>query len=433
MSMIIGTIATVCIQAYTAYSNYTNNKENAEEIKKIQHEYKQQKQEKSIERDKEKFRRSCELQLLMEENEHKYKMDNAHQKFLDSIDSLIHKQELRDFYPLVISPQIISNSILPTNLDEIGYAREYILCVLTNSNNELFNKYISPVLDNYLCSCFSKYWNKSSQHQVCYYTNVWKKDKRLSYDASDWNNLRPLISSPTVFITPLVDSSNNVSIRITFMVNGKEFHCDRNVNIKFCIDPLVENYQKQIKEFKSKFIELAFTNILCDAAFIIDSHYWRNHKLPPRLPRLLASNLIQINPSEKKEYIQGYETFFRCSVLGAFDETTINFVAPDSKEKMEFIASINQFNFPLRCISYLESILELSIGTKRAEMLFEDTLISFCGARIVMKSKSVEDIEVSQLDKDDMEVIAKLADLSKKHRLKTDYISNIIRKWIYNW
>lgn len=430
MSMIIGTIATICIQSYTAYSNYKKNRENVEKIKEMQHEYKLRKQKRGIERDSEKFRRSCEFQIKMEEEEHKYRMESTQSKYIESINSLIQKQELRDYYPLVISPQIISNSILPTCLDEIDSVREHILCILTSSNNALFNKIILADLDNYLCKSFSKYWNMSSQHQVCYYTNVWRKDKLLSYDASDWNNLRPLISSPTLFITPLVTSSNDITIRITLIVNGVEFHCDKKLEIKF---NLCSNSEVgQIKEFKSQFEHLAYSQILCDAAFIVDSHYWRNHKFPPRLPRLLASNFIHITPTEKEDYLQGYENLFRCTVLGVIDDSAIELLGQDNAE-IKLLASINQFNYPQRSISYLESILQISLEKSRAETLVHDTLVSICDARIIMDSNSIDDMDVSQLDKDDMDVISKLGSLTAKYRLDTNMISNIIRKWIYNW
>lgn len=430
MSMVWGTIATICIQAYTAHKNYKKNKENAEKIKELQRDYKESKQKHGIERDKEKFLRSCELQMLMEEEDHKYKIECIHSRFLESIKSLMQKQELRDYYPLVLSPQIISNSILPTNIEEIETVREHILCILTCSNNSLFNKLMFADLDNYLCSCFSKYWNKSSQHQVCYYTNVWRKDKLLSYDASDWNNLRPLISSPTVFITPLISSSNEISVRITLMVNGAEFHCERKLETKFELDP--NSDANSIKDFKYRFKNLAFSGILCDAAFVVDSHYWCNHKFPPRLPRLLRSKSIIIDSSLEKEYILNYENLYRCSALGSL-EGSKNLLSEQDKEEIQFLASIDQFNYPQRSVSFLESLLLLPIETSKAESLILDTLSSVCNARTIMSDSTIDGLDVSQLDREDMAVISKLADLSNTHQLNTSLISTIIQKWIYNW
>ena len=430
MSMIIGTIATICIQAYTAYSNYVQNKENAEAIKKLQREYKESKQDNSLKRDLERFHRSCELQLQMEEDEHNFKIENARKRFLDSIDSLIHKQELREYYPLVISPQIISNSILPTSSDEVGFVREHILCILTNSNNSLFNKLIFTELDNYLSKNFAKYWNKSSQHQVCYYTNVWKKDKLLSYDASDWNNLRPLISSPTIFITPLVSSTNDISIRITLMVNGREFHYDKDLHIKFDVDPSSSDYPQTVLDFKSKFKETAFNEILCDAAFVVDSHYWRNHKFPPRLPRLLASKYIYLEDQKIEEYMLGYERFFRNVVLGNID--VISSIDSNDIEEIKLLASINQFNYPQRSICYLESIFEIPLDKEKAESLVNDTLVSICEARVICEGQEFSEDAVSQFDVDDIDAISKLADLSRASKLETRKVSNIIKKWICN-
>lgn len=430
MSMVIGTIATICIQAYTAYSNYKLSKENAEEIKELQRDYKSRKLTHSIKRDKEKFERSCAIQMLMEELDHKAKVESIHSRFLDSINSLVQKQELRNYYPLVVSPYIISNSVLPANLDEINNPREQILCVLTCSNNSLFNKFIFTDLDNYLSSNFSKYWNKSSQHQVCYYTNVWRKDKLLSYDASDWNNLRPLISSPTVFITPMVSSSNEISIRITLMVNGTEFHYERKLNLKF---ELVQNSDSEsIKTFKSHFKSIAYSGILCDAAFVVDFHYWRNHKFPPRLPRLLNTNSIKLESTQKDEYRLQYETLFRCTALGIFEGSN-NVIKDSEKEELQLLASINQFNFPQRSINYLESLLLLPMEHSKAESLIYDTLVSICNARTDMSENTIENLDVSQLDKDDMDIITKLASLSQEHKLNDNLISKIIQKWICNW
>lgn len=425
--MIIGTIATICIQSYTAYSNYKKNRENVEKIKEMQHEYKLRKQKRGLERDSEKFRRSCEFQIKMEEEEHKYRMESTQSKYIESINSLIQKQELRDYYPLVISPQIISNSILPTCLDEIDSVREHILCILTSSNNALFNKIILADLDNYLCKSFSKYWNMSSQHQVCYYTNVWRKDKLLSYDASDWNNLRPLISSPTLFITPLVTSSNDITIRITLIVNGAEFHCDKKLEIKFNLS--YNSEVGQIKEFKSQFEHLAYSQILCDAAFVIDSHYWRNHKYPPRLPRLLASNLISLKEDKIEEYLLGYDIFYRNIVLGQIEENA-TMIKPEEKDEIRTLSTISQFNYPQRSVSYLQSIFPITKNKEQAEALVNDTLNSICEARVLVEGQDYKEIDISQFDVEDINAISKLANLAKSCELNTLEITKIIQQWI---
>lgn len=433
--MVLGALATIGVQSYTAYHNYKETKENAEKIKELQHNYKLEKHKRSIERDKEKFRRSCEFQLQMEEDEHLYKMANTRSKFLESIDNLVLKQELKDYYPLVLSPYIISHSVLPSPVDEASMAdfenvREHILCVLTCSNHSLFNGLLISDLDNFLSLNFSRFWNKSSQHKVCYYTNVWKKNRLLSYDTSDWNNLRPLISSPTIFITPLVSSSSDISIRITMMVNGMEFHCEKKLDLKFELTPT--STSDQIRAFKSTFKNSAFSEILCDAAFLVDSHYWNNHKFPPRLPRLLSSKLIQIDHNKEIEYIEAYSEFYRSMVLGMQTPSTEDIASSDLKN-IGLLASLNQFNFPQRSIGYLNSLFLLPFEKDSANSLVQDTLLSICNARTLEQASFVEDVHVSQLDKDDMDVITQLANLSRKYNLDTKSPQHIIQNWICSW
>ena len=67
--MAIGTILTVGVQIGVSLINQHYNKKNLEEIKKIQQEAKSAAQKRSLERDYQKFQRSCEYQYQIEEEE----------------------------------------------------------------------------------------------------------------------------------------------------------------------------------------------------------------------------------------------------------------------------------------------------------------------------------------------------------------------------
>ena len=139
MLITLGTAVTMLVQVGVSYYNQKKNRENAEKIRQIQQEAKQASQENSLRRDYERFLRSCQFQIEMENESRKERLAGLHQEFLDSFKKMAHNATLASHYPLRISPYIIQKSVVPSVAEQLEDTREEILCILTNSNEQAFN------------------------------------------------------------------------------------------------------------------------------------------------------------------------------------------------------------------------------------------------------------------------------------------------------
>ncbi len=169
----LGTAVTMCVQVYVSYKTQKQNRENAERIRQIQWEAKKSSQENSLRRDYERFLRSCQFQIEMENESRKERLAGLNQEFLNSFKKMAHNATLASHYPLRISPYIIQKSVVPSVAERLEVTREEILCILTNSNEQSFNAEVLPYIDEMLCRNIAQHWNKGSMHNVCYYQGIW--------------------------------------------------------------------------------------------------------------------------------------------------------------------------------------------------------------------------------------------------------------------
>lgn len=200
MLFTLGTAVTMLVQVGVSYFNQKWNRENAERIRQIQREAKQANQENSLRRDYERFLRSCQFQIEMENESRKERLAGLNQEFLNSFKKMAHNATLASHYPLKISPYIIQKSVIPSVAEQLEDTREEILCILTNSNEQTFNTDVLPYIDEMLCRSIAQHWNKGSMHNVCYYQGIWDSNKTF-YD-EDIENIKAVICSPTLTISP---------------------------------------------------------------------------------------------------------------------------------------------------------------------------------------------------------------------------------------
>ena len=162
MLFTLGTAVTMLVQVGVSYFNQKWNRENAERIRQIQREAKQANQENSLRRDYERFLRSCQFQIEMENESRKERLAGLNQEFLNSFKKMAHNATLASHYPLKISPYIIQKSVIPSVAEHLEDTREEILCILTNSNEQTFNTDVLPYIDEMLCRSIAQHWNKGS-------------------------------------------------------------------------------------------------------------------------------------------------------------------------------------------------------------------------------------------------------------------------------
>lgn len=401
MLITLGTAVTMLVQVGVSYYNQKKNRENAEKIRQIQQEAKQASQENSLRRDYERFLRSCQFQIEMENESRKERLAGLHQEFLDSFKKMAHNVTLASHYPLRISPYIIQKSVVPSVAEQLEDTREEILCILTNSNEQAFNADVLPYIDEMLCQDIAQHWNKGSMHNVCYYQGIWDSKKNF-YD-EDIDNIKAVICSPTLTISPyFIKEQLNIKINLWGMGCSNYALIDTGIDIKTLLTNEIDETLSLLKPI-----------LLCAIGLTVDFFYWTTSNQAPLLPLLLFRGTIQISSEMKNEMIVSYDTLYRSLALGQVaEEHTL--ISTDKRKALENSSELNMFNFPNRCIGFLKSCVALMGASDTANTLIEQTMLGLYKANIGEVNKSLQEINVGLLNYDDMELVTTLIKIANK-------------------
>lgn len=401
MLITLGTAVTMLVQVGVSYYNQKRNRENAEKIRQIQREAKEANQENSLRRDYERFLRSCQFQIEMENESRKERLDGLNQEFLNSFKKMAHNATLASHYPLRISPYIIQKSVVPSVAEELEDTREEILCILTNSNEQAFNADVLPYIDEMLCQNIAQHWNKGSMHNVCYYQGIWDSKKNF-YD-EDIDNIKAVICSPTLTISPyFIKEQLNIKINLWGMGCSDYALIDTGIDIKTLLTNEIDETLSLLKPI-----------LLCAIGLMVDFFYWTTSNQAPLLPLLLSRGTIQISSEMKNEMIVSYDTLYRSLALGQVaEEHTL--ISTDKRKALENSSELNMFNFPNRCIGFLKSCVALMGASDTANTLIEQTMLGLYKANIGEVNKSLQEINVGLLNYDDMELVTTLIKIANK-------------------
>ena len=429
LSLAIGTLATIGIQVATSIINEKYNRENLAELKQLQEEAKRNRLINSLQRDYDKFQRACQLQIMIELKRQQAEIDNLNNGFLETIQRMAHTEALREHYPLNISPFVINHAVIPIFANDISHARKEMFCILTNSNNDKFNKEMLPCIDEHLCADISKYWNQNSMHTICYYTNTWKED--ICFCNENITNLKPIIQTPTIAITPFFeckDSKHILCIKINMWGVNKEIQSHLDTMIAF--DKMPEKYTE---EDRKNIMTSLYPILLCGLAYCIDAYYWGMYYQPPILPILLANNQIIIDEEHKRTFAQSYCELYRATALGETPSQSL--VAQSATNNLKEIAEINLFNFPERCVDCLDVILEMYQHIDDVDNIIKETTRNYyksCTGEICL---SLPLINAKLLSKEDCDVISKINAIAKKCKAveTSKTLTDIIRRKILEW
>lgn len=427
--MAIGTILTVGVQIGVSLINQHYNKKNLEEIKKIQQEAKSAAQKRSLERDYQKFQRSCEYQYKMEKEAHTERLKAIEQEFLTSFDKMAHNANLSSHYPLNISPYIISRSVIPISGTQISHSRQEVFCILTNSNDKLFNKEVIPYIDNILCNMIATYWNKESLHTMCYFSNTW--NDRLSFCDEDIDNLKSTIATPTIAVTPYFerneDGEYTIDVKLNMWGIGSEVSCKLSTDIRFDTIP-VKYTTQQIDELIQKLIP----SMICATAQSIDVYYWESYHLPPILPALITKNLIQVDKDVRNSFKDAYLVFYNTLVLGKSYNSLQNV---SDFSLLKDVALINQCNFPGNNIRFLNDLSLLLDSSDEVEPVIRNSFVHLYESRTGEKFNSISKVRVELLQKFDIDLIRSMVMIAKEKgslTISKDLIS-VIKNKIQYW
>ena len=422
-----GILLTAAIQIGASFFNQRFNKKNSSELRRLQQEFKKEVQERSLRRDYDKFRRCCEFQLQMEEESHEQRLIDIDNEFNDWFAKMAHADALASsHYPLNISPYIIKSAVIPFCYNEVGMRRKEVFCILTNSNDPVFNKSVIPHLDAMISDVICSAWNQKGTHTLCYYTDIWRQDALFSNDFVD--NIKTILKTPTMAVTPFFEKREQ-QYALTIMVNMWE---DTIVDKCVCLETGI-SYDKMptayTKETANELLAKLLPIMMCGIGISTDVYYWSNYYLPPLLPSLLSKGLVKVTQDEYVELGKTYEELFTALALGTIPA---NCPCVIDKSRMSDIAGINQFNFPERAVGFLEEASKISPSPQNAEKMIEGTLFSLYQAKTDMNFESKEEIDVTLLDKGDMDQITRLISIAKSSQnlqLKKD-LTDIVRRKI---
>lgn len=402
MLFTLGTAVTMLVQVGVSYYNQERNRENTERIRQIQQEAKQASQQNSLRRDYERFLRSCQFQIEMENESRKERLAGLNQEFLNSFKKMAHNATLASHYPLRISPYIIQKSVVPFVTERLEDTREELLCILTNSNEQTFNTDVLPYIDEMLCRNIAQHWNKGSMHNVCYYQSIW--DSKKTFCDEDIDNIKAVICSPTLTISPyFVKEQLYIKINLWGMGCSNDAIVDTGISIKFLLSNEIENTLSLLKP-----------TLLCTTGLMVDFFYWTTNYQAPLLPLLLSNGTIQIPSEMKNEMVVSYDTLYRSLALGQVAEEHKKLVTDEKKQALENTSELNMFNFPNRGLGFLRSCVALMGTSDTSNKLIEQTMLALYKANTGESHESLQKINVELLNYDDMNIVADMIDLANK-------------------
>ena len=424
----VGTLITLAVQAGVSLYNQRKNKENLAEIKKMQQDAKIAAQKHNLERDHNKFIRSCELQTKIEEESHAERLKNLNQELLNSFEKLAHNANLNSHYPLTISPYVIGHSVIPISGSELSHSRQEIFCVLTNSNDKTFNKEVIPYLDNTLSNLIASFWNQGSMHTMCYFSNSWKEN--IVFCDEDIDNLKSSIVTPTITITPYFEKDNNgynISIKVHMWGIGSELSAVIPSGIHFDSIPL-----KYSTSGINDIVVGLSTSMICIAAQNIDVYYWSIYHQVPLLPSLITEKHIKLSDDMRKEYNNNYIGIYNAFVLGEGNDLEI---AKQDISKLKDIAIINQCNFPENNLKFLNDLSTLLEESNITKPIIQDSFVSLYESTTGEKFSSFGSVRVDLLQKRDIDLIRSLIAIAKKTNNFSlcRELSNVVKKKIQFW
>lgn len=428
MGIIIGTLLTMTLQVGASYINQRNNKKTLEKIKKRQQEFKADAQKHGIKRDYGKFRHSCELQLQMEEENHNERLKDINKDFDNWFIKMAHKTTLESHYPLSISPYIVKSSVIPFCCSQIGEMRKEVFCILTNSNDKVFNDNIIPAIDDLLCSIISSVWNEGSMHTLCYYSNVWKQN--TLYCDDDIENIKTIIITPTITVTPFFEKRKTgyaLIVKLNMWGDGIDMSVSLETGISYSSIPTTYSYSDI-----NSILSTLYPVIICAIGQNIDVYYWTNYYQPPILPLVLLEGLIRISEEAYNEYGQAYIELFTTIALGVVEP---NSVCAAESSLLKDVADINQCNFPERIVGFLEAVTNIAPDQQSSEKMIKNTLSSLYEAKTDIKFESITMIDVKLLDKGDMNQITKLINIAKSSNNieLAKQLTGIVSRKILSW
>ena len=340
------------------YNNWCGSRQN-EELQIKRQEFERAAKERNIEHMWKLLREGQELTRQLEEERHKYRLDELKSEIDNLLQKLTYESTISN-WPLKVLPLVMKNQAFGNLLanQEENVAMHVIF---TRSNYDLFNNLVYPLVEKELEQFCDKHWSTISDHPIMFYSGAWKSknsptEVQVSSMRTALNNL------PTLLIIPFFQPNDG---KLVFQIHlwGVGASGSDQFNIPE-IEPT--DFQRQFTNMDDyentmglldEIVEDLVPYLQCLIGYMADTYFWSSAGLAPHLPLLVTNG--SINTDGMKYLVSDSREFYEKLLLA-------NYKNPKD------IPSFFQDDF----LNLYEGCVELLDEKKRKET-FNDLILCF--------------------------------------------------------
>lgn len=389
MSFAAGFYVTILVQLLSAFVRQRVGRRSAQEVREYLRKIKVENLSHTERRSNEKFKRSCEKQIEMEEEEHRERLRIISEDLEQFLNISARAQTLQD-YKLNISPYIIRNTTLPFSGNRENTDR-CIFCLLTGSNDTVLNALLPPI-DYSLGDFISTEWGLTDSRHISYYDNAWNRGK--AFYEEDIIDLKGLFRTiPFLSFSPVLKKKDKGCMveLITHFWGLASIDIKTSVTIFSSKKESLRNITDEEKDIISHGIT---RNVLSQIGFFSDVYFWNLFHEPPVFPDILQRNASFFGDSIVMEMKNRYLGLFHMIYYGFPEGSPSEWESSKDVDLLSIRDDIemNNSNFPERRLSFLNAI-RCFVTADNLSDWSRNAFFEFCEERdIDTQNAGIEDI-----------------------------------------
>lgn len=269
------------------FNNLQANKKN-DELQKRQREFQKAAQLKEFDRMCRLQRESEQLQLEIDAEVHKQKIEDIKANYDEAIKKIAKDIAIKK-WPLKVLPFVMRGQSFGTLFN--GRQSIALHCILTPSNCNNFNEAIYTELDMKLETSINEHWSVLTSHPVAYYGGSWRRDP---FNLDHVELLRTQLKHvPTVVITPYFNPKLCFKVRV--WGEGKE----ADVRIEIPDGIFSYEYEKGMSytpkderpkgDLVDRTIEEFLIYLESLIGYVANIYFWKSYKVQPYFPNSITS------------------------------------------------------------------------------------------------------------------------------------------------
>ncbi len=318
MPLMIGVIAA---QVAAAGLGYLRNTKTQARLDNIQKQYESALQQRNFER---AAARKREMEKLQEHNDweaHQLRLQSIEESFSHSIHVDGYGNALQN-WPLRVPPFVMKDeSIGLFERPELATRSTVALhCILSRSNDSLFNQLVYPRLEHKLSVVLSKNWGANSTHPILYYSGAYKDAGEIGPKIPNLKAQLPHL--PVLTITPYIKDEPegiNFCYHISLWGVTKGDSIDNPqlrgeiIELEFTPEGISKHYKRNktdysIDEIQSIVIEQVET-LSAFIGYVADMYYWSYYSIAPLLPITKSNDCKPLSKQLADAYIKCYREY----------------------------------------------------------------------------------------------------------------------------